>query len=153
MANRKLSIGCVLIMGSALTNCGGTVEPRSDGGEEQGGSGFVGVPPNGGFTGAVGIPVGAGAAPYGGSTGIGGYVGTCCPGAGSGPYGGAGAGGTYVGTGGLPGTVSVGGGAGGYGNESGWAGEGAVGVPPWAGEPSVAGAGGEPTDGSGGNDG
>src|SRR5205085_3311345 len=79
MANRELSIGCVLIMGGALTNCGGTVGTRSDGGDEQGGaagSGFVGVPPNGGFTGAVGTQVGAGSGPYGGSTGVGGYVGT-----------------------------------------------------------------------------
>jgi hypothetical protein len=118
MANRKLSIGCVLIMGGALTNCGGTVETRSDTGNEHGGgsggSGFVGVPPNGGFTGAVGTMV-AGAT----GIGFGGYVGTCCPGGGAGGYSpGAGAGGYVglpIGSGGAPGTIAEGG----WGNQGG----------------------------------
>lgn len=136
IANRKLSIGCVLLMGGALTNCGGTVETKGEGpGDDRGqaGSGFVGVPVTGTGTG--------GAGPIAGSTGIGfgGYVGTCCPGTG-GDAPGLGAGGYvgvppiggeggYVGAGGAPGGGEGGyvgvppeGGAAGWGNEAGQAG-------------------------------
>jgi hypothetical protein len=142
MANRKLSIGCVLIMGGALTNCGGTVDTHTDGGSESGaaGSGFVGVPPNGGFTGAVGTQVGAGSGPI-----------PCCPGIPGTPgIGGSAHGGApgVVAVGAGAGGYQVGAGAGGYGNEGGWIDGGAsyggeVGVPPYAGEGGVAGAGGD----------
>lgn len=137
MANRKLSIGCVLLMGGALTNCGGTVETRGEDPDErgQGGSGFVGVPIT---TGGVGTIAGAT------GIGFGGYVGTCCPGSMGGGYGG------YVGVppiGGHGGYVGAqGAGAAGYVGVGGEGGQ--VGVPPEAG---AAGWGGE--GGTGGDDG
>lgn len=137
MANRKLSIGCVLLMGGALTNCGGTVETKGeDPGDErggQGGSGFVGVPITGGYQGTI-----AGAT----GIGFGGYVGTCCPGTGGTvgvpPIGGHGG---YVGVPPLGGQggevgVQVGAGAGGYDDGAG----GAVGVPPEGGAGGEGGA-------------
>jgi hypothetical protein len=139
MANRKLSIGCVLVMGGALTNCGGTVETRGEGPDErgQGGSGFVGVPIMGGFQGTIpGVP----------GIGFGGYVGNCCyaPGAGAGGYVGV----PPIGQGGV-GTIA--GGEGPYGGEGGYigvGGDGGVGV---RAEAEAAGWGGE--GGIGGDDG
>lgn len=99
MGNRKLSIGCVLIVGGTLTNCGGTVETQRDGmGNDHGGAP--------GVTGYVGVP----------ATGTGGgFMGTCCPGASVGGYVGAtggsytagrdgyvGGGDTFIGSGGAP---------------------------------------------------
>lgn len=142
MANRKLSIGCVLIMGGALANCGGTIETRggdgNEGGTEHGGSGFVGVPvgvggmhgevrPSGGATGTVGTP-GAGAP----GLGFGGYVGTCCPGIGGAPGGGAGG---YVGVPPLGGYETGGASGEGWGGETvGGGGDGAVGTVPIGGD-------------------
>jgi hypothetical protein len=111
MSNRKLSIGCVLIMGGALTNCGGTVETRGDDMNQQGGTGFVGVPvgtggysgtlPQGGYSGTI---VG-GSAPTGGAflccPAVGGFVGTA-PLAGQPSYGGDGGDGGLIGSGGWP---------------------------------------------------
>ena len=119
MANRKLSIGCVLIMGGALTNCGGTVETRGDDtGNEHGGA-----PGSGGY---VGVPAGTG----------GGFMGACCPGiAGTGGYPGLGGGPIgYAGAayGGFVGTAPQGG-RGGY-----------TGVPGLGGEPNAGGVPGLP---------
>ena len=79
MANRKLSIGCVLLVGGALTNCGGIVgcsvgtpaEPSNDP-HGTAGSGAVGVPPDGAVAGAPdggasGSAGGAGLAGFGGA--------------------------------------------------------------------------------------
>lgn len=65
MTNRKLSIGCVLIVGGALTNCGGVVERQGDGPMNQAGS-----------TGLIGSIEGGPLNGTGGQIGIG----TCCPG-------------------------------------------------------------------------
>jgi hypothetical protein len=140
MANRKLSIGCVLIMGGALTNCGGTVETRGDGtGNEHGGA------PGSGGNGYVGVPVqGTG----------GGFMGTCCPGiAGTGGFiggvgGFVGAGGPNGGRGGftgVPGLPGAGGGEDIGGGNGPYGGDGGVGGDYWdgtAGEDSLGGAGG-----------
>jgi hypothetical protein len=116
MANRKLSIGCVLVAGAALTNCGGVVESQRD--DTQGernqhegnaGSQFEGTPGvsiGGGAPGAgsgpiVGVPYNpfggtggyyAGAPGYdGGAVGVGGAPDyDFPPGAGAGPEAGAG---------------------------------------------------------------
>lgn len=72
MGNRKLSIGCVLLVGGALTNCGivgcgsvGTPAEPSDEHGTMGGSGSVGVPPNGGDAGDGGAPEGGASASAG----------------------------------------------------------------------------------------
>jgi hypothetical protein len=121
MANGKLTIGCVLIMGGALANCGGTVERGDDGAGDHGGAsgsgGLVGVPPNGGgFVGSVGTCC-PGVGGYAGTTGIGGFVGVPpiagAPGAGAGPI-----------VGGAPGVDGRdGGGDGGRAGEAGVGGE------------------------------
>ena len=139
MANRKLSIGCVLILGGAITNCGGVVETRSDddGTEHAGasGSGFIGA-----GAGPVGLPGSGGSfgTIAGGAPGT--FVGT-----------GIGVGGCCLGTGGAPGTrpieMDVGAGAGGASAGDGnWggagdsagdgnsAGDGAIGTAPIAGD-------------------
>jgi len=132
MANRKLSIGCVLILGGAISNCGGVVETRSDddGTEHAGasGSGFIGA-----GAGPVGLPGSGGSfgTIAGGAPGT--FVGVsgCCIGIG-GATGtrpiemdvGAGAGGASAGDGNWGGGDSAG-----DGNS---AGDGAVGTAPVA---------------------
>jgi hypothetical protein len=81
MGHPKLRIGCVLLLGGAFANCGGIVgcgvgtpaEPR-DRPDPAGGSGSVGVPPNGGHAGDDGAP-GSGASGSAGSAGLGGEAG------------------------------------------------------------------------------
>lgn len=128
MANRKLSIGCVLIVGGALTNCGGVVETRGDDSGSDAGSGSVGIPPNygGGFTGTI-----VGGASYGGGfTGVGG----CCVGvgvAGASPIDDDGGGASGDGAGGASGDGAGGAsgdGAGGASGDGNSAGDGAVGT-------------------------
>jgi hypothetical protein len=129
MANRKLRIGCVLIMGGALNNCGGVAESGSHGDGQTGVPGVPSMTTGGVFMGTMPNPMG-----------------TCCPGGGAGPY---------VGIGGAPGTTIGGSSGGGTGPYVGVPGGGAgpyVGVPiQGAGAgPYQGGQGGEPVGGEGG---
>ncbi len=63
MAGHRLKIGCVLLVGTSLANCGGSVERAPDDPAAQGGSGTASP----GFIGTAGVP-----GNYGGPVGVGG---------------------------------------------------------------------------------
>ena len=75
---RSLTIGCVLLVGSGVTNCGGSAELGIPGGESGAHAGASGSGVAGGFTGVIEVGVG-GAGPYVGVAvepgGNGGFVG------------------------------------------------------------------------------
>ena len=75
---RSLTIGCVLLVGSGVTNCGGSAELGTPDGESGARAGASGSGVAGGFTGAIELGVG-GAGPYVGVAvepgGRGGFVG------------------------------------------------------------------------------
>ena len=60
---RSLTIGCVLLVGSGVTNCGGSAELGTPDGEPGAHAGASGSGVAGGFTGAIELGVG-GAGPY-----------------------------------------------------------------------------------------
>jgi hypothetical protein len=122
---RSLTIGCVLLVGGGVTNCGGSAEIGSQSGEEQGQhAGVSGSGAAAGFMGTIGIG-GYGPGPYmgvqmspAGAGGVIGYVGT-----------------VYMGIAGAPDIVGAGAG--------GWDSVG-VGPEPIAGEGGESGSGGAP---------
>jgi hypothetical protein len=138
MAGRGLKIGCVLLVGTSITNCGGTVDRGgADRGNEAGSNGYVGT--IGGQTGAVTgtmISGTSGDVGYYGGRGpdIGGYTGAGAANIGGYVGGGGSNIGGFVGTAPLGGEAPIGGngevGAGAPGVAGGEGGTGAVGVPP-----------------------
>jgi hypothetical protein len=130
MANPTLRIGCVLLLGSSLTHCGGAVEP--DDGNPRENTGGVTAHGGAGFGGWIGV---AGGPMVQGGAGFGGWVGVTGGSNAGGWISGVGTGG--VGTGGVPGT----GGAPGTGGVPGTGGApGTAGVPGTGGVPDIGGA-------------